>query len=131
MEPTPYVNYWTCVQVKKELNGKPLREAMDDHTLPVCWKGRKPFRSIYDVRKYFKPLGLSFPGGWRSKPKFEILPESYLILSVRQFYYFIQSFTLLLLWAIYWNDIVWINFCSDQRQCLLRNTEWHRDRAAI
>ncbi|KAI5672001.1 hypothetical protein M9H77_12365 [Catharanthus roseus] len=69
--------------VKKELNGKPLREAMDDHTLPVCWKGRKPFRSIYDVRKYFKPLGLSFPGGWRSKPKFEILPESYLILSTR------------------------------------------------
>ncbi|KAJ6305550.1 hypothetical protein OIU78_020985 [Salix suchowensis] len=32
--------------LKKELSGKPLREASDDQTLPLCWKGRKPFRSI-------------------------------------------------------------------------------------
>lgn len=78
---------FTCiyVQVKKELKGKPLREAIDDRTLPICWKGKKPFRSIRDVRKYFKPLGLKFPSGWRSKTIFEILPEDYLIISVREF----------------------------------------------
>lgn len=69
--------------VKKELNGKPVREAIDDHTLPICWKGKKPFRSMRDVRKYFKPLGLKFPSGWRSKTIFEMLPEDYLIISSR------------------------------------------------
>lgn len=67
----------------KELHGKSLREAKDDHTLPLCWKGRKPFKSVYDAGKYFKPLGLSFDNGWRSKTQFEIPPEGYLIISVR------------------------------------------------
>ncbi|KAL3523439.1 hypothetical protein ACH5RR_016273 [Cinchona calisaya] len=67
--------------VRKELHGKPLREVKDDDTLPLCWKGRKPFKSVVDARQYFKPLGLSFDNGWRAKTQFEIPPEAYLIIS--------------------------------------------------
>ncbi|KAK2978062.1 hypothetical protein RJ640_015700 [Escallonia rubra] len=67
--------------VRKDLNGKPLKEAVDDKTLPLCWKGKKPFKSTREVRKYFKPLALSFDNGWKAKPQFEIPPESYLIIS--------------------------------------------------
>nr|GMD53611.1 aspartic proteinase Asp1 [Ipomoea batatas] len=70
--------------VVKELRGKPLREARDDPTLPFCWKGRKPFRSISDVKKYFKPFALSFANGWRSRTLFDISPESYLIISWKE-----------------------------------------------
>ncbi|KAL7605909.1 hypothetical protein Lser_V15G16464 [Lactuca serriola] len=68
--------------ITKELSGKPIREAVDDETLPFCWKGRKPFRSIRDVKKYFKPVALSFSNGWRSKTQFEIPLEGYLLISV-------------------------------------------------
>ncbi|KAI7745134.1 hypothetical protein M8C21_022045, partial [Ambrosia artemisiifolia] len=67
--------------VIKELSGKPVKEAVDDKTLPFCWKGRKPFRSIRDVSKYFKPLALRFSSGWRSKTQFEIPIEGYLLIS--------------------------------------------------
>lgn len=67
--------------VKKEIHGKPLTESREDRTLPVCWKGKKPFTSVSEVRKYFKPLGLSFPNGWRSKTHYDIPPEGYLIVS--------------------------------------------------
>nr|GLL38764.1 Aspartic peptidase [Ipomoea trifida] len=74
-------------EVVKELRGKPLREARDDPTLPFCWKGRKPFRSISDVKKYFKPFALSFANGWRSRTLFDISPESYLIISDKMVIY--------------------------------------------
>ncbi|KAG4392779.1 hypothetical protein GLYMA_04G208200v4 [Glycine max] len=67
--------------LKKESGGKPLKEAHDDQTLPLCWRGRRPFRSIYEVRKYFKPIVLSFTSNGRSKAQFEMLPEAYLIVS--------------------------------------------------
>ncbi|KAH6765499.1 Eukaryotic aspartyl protease family protein [Perilla frutescens var. hirtella] len=67
--------------IHKELSGKSLKEATDDHTLPFCWKGKKPFKSTRDVRKYFKSLAFSFSSGWRSKSQFEIPPEGYLIIS--------------------------------------------------
>ncbi|KAL0833594.1 hypothetical protein Bca101_085483 [Brassica carinata] len=67
--------------LKRELSGKPFKEARDDHTLPLCWQGRRPFMSIEEVKKYFKPLALSFKTGWRSKTLFEIPPEAYLIIS--------------------------------------------------
>ncbi|KAK4351417.1 hypothetical protein RND71_030730 [Anisodus tanguticus] len=69
--------------LKKELNGKPLRETKDDYTLPLCWKGRRPSKTINDVKKYFKHFALSFANGWKSKAHFEIPPESYLTISVR------------------------------------------------
>ncbi|XP_028771297.1 aspartic proteinase Asp1 [Neltuma alba] len=67
--------------LKKELHGKHLYEAPDDQTVPICWHGRRPFRSINEVRKYFKPLALSFTTGRRSRAVFEIPPEAYLIIS--------------------------------------------------
>ncbi|XP_021900374.1 aspartic proteinase Asp1 [Carica papaya] len=69
--------------IKRELTGKPLKEAPDDDTLPLCWKGRKPFKNIREVKKYFKSLSLSFSRGWRSKTHFELHPESYLIISMK------------------------------------------------
>ncbi|KAK2445100.1 hypothetical protein P8452_22831 [Trifolium repens] len=65
----------------KELAGKPIKEAPEDQTLPLCWYGKRPFRSVYEVRKYFKPIALSFPSSGRMKAQFEIPPEAYLIVS--------------------------------------------------
>ncbi|XP_057420105.1 aspartic proteinase Asp1-like [Lotus japonicus] len=67
--------------LKKELAGKPLKEAPDDQTLPLCWHGKRPFRSVYEVRKYFKPMALSFTSSGRTNTQFEIPPEAYLIVS--------------------------------------------------
>ncbi|KAF8411756.1 hypothetical protein HHK36_004314 [Tetracentron sinense] len=67
--------------VRKDLNGKPLREALDDRTLPVCWKGPKPFKSVRDVQKYFKLVVLSFPNS--RKAQLEFPPEAYLIITSR------------------------------------------------
>lgn len=57
-----------------------MNDAIDDSTLPICWKGKKPFKSITDVKDLFKPLVLSF-----TKPKkvqFHLPPEAYLIITV-------------------------------------------------
>lgn len=70
--------------LRKELNGKPLTEDPNDHTLSLCWKSKQPFKSIKDVVKYFKPLALSFSSGRGSKSEFEIPPESYLIISSKR-----------------------------------------------
>ncbi|XP_062173822.1 aspartic proteinase Asp1-like isoform X2 [Alnus glutinosa] len=70
--------------VKRELSGKPLTEELDDKILPICWRGRKPFKSLKDVRKYFKPLALSFINGGKAKIQFELPPEAYLIISTYQ-----------------------------------------------
>ncbi|XP_042509561.1 aspartic proteinase Asp1-like [Macadamia integrifolia] len=66
--------------VKKDLVGKPLKEAPEDNTLPLCWKGGKPFIFIGEAKPYFSSVVLSFGGG-RNKAQFEIPPESYLIIS--------------------------------------------------
>ncbi|XP_042974591.1 aspartyl protease APCB1-like [Carya illinoinensis] len=68
-----------CIEVKKELTG---REALDDKTLPLCWRGRMPFQSLQDVRKYFKPLALSFTNGGKAKIQLELPPDAYLIISI-------------------------------------------------
>ena len=69
--------------VRKELSEKPVREALDDQTLPLCWRGKRPFKSVRDVRKFFKPLALSFAGGGRTKTQYDIPLESYLIISLK------------------------------------------------
>ncbi|GKV33982.1 hypothetical protein SLEP1_g42413 [Rubroshorea leprosula] len=66
--------------MNKELAGKPLKEATDDQTLPLCWKGRRPFKSLRDVRKFFKSISLAFTSNG-AKTQFELPPESYLIIS--------------------------------------------------
>ena len=78
------IPFYFHMQLTKELAGKPIKEAPEDQTLPLCWYGKRPFRSVYEVRKYFKPIALSFLGSGRSKAQFEIPPEAYLIISVSQ-----------------------------------------------
>ncbi|KAJ4953459.1 hypothetical protein NE237_030291 [Protea cynaroides] len=65
--------------LKKDLAGKPLKEEPDDNTLPLCWKGAKPFKSIANVKNYFSSAVLTFTSG--KKAQLEITPESYLIIS--------------------------------------------------
>ncbi|GMY12562.1 aspartic proteinase Asp1-like [Fagus crenata] len=67
--------------VMEELTGSSLSEALDDHTLTLCWKGEKPFKSLQDVKTYFKPFALSFTNGGKAKAKFEMPLEAYLIIS--------------------------------------------------
>ncbi|KAK9755652.1 hypothetical protein RND81_01G041100 [Saponaria officinalis] len=65
--------------IKKNIDAKQLKLAREDKTLPLCWKGTKSFKSINDVRKFFKPLSLRF-----SKAKnamMELPPENYLIVT--------------------------------------------------
>ncbi|OAY60984.1 aspartic proteinase Asp1 isoform X2 [Manihot esculenta] len=66
--------------LKKELSGMPLVETADQ-TLPLCWKGKKPFKSIQDVKKFFKTFTLSFRSNGKTKTKFDFTPEAYLIIS--------------------------------------------------
>ncbi|KAK4276718.1 hypothetical protein QN277_014835 [Acacia crassicarpa] len=62
-----------------DLKGKQLSGATTDHSLPVCWKGTKPFKSLRDVANLFKPLTLSFT---RTKNvQLQLPPSSYLILT--------------------------------------------------
>lgn len=67
-------------QLRNGLKGQPLRDAPEDKTLPMCWKGSKAFKSVADARNFFKPLALSF--GNSKKVQFQIPPEAYLIISV-------------------------------------------------
>ncbi|KAG8378247.1 hypothetical protein BUALT_Bualt08G0117800 [Buddleja alternifolia] len=66
--------------IKRDLNGKQLKDATDDKSLPVCWKGSKPFKSIRDAVSYFKPLVLNFTDA--KNVHFQLRPESYLIVTV-------------------------------------------------
>nr|GEU92513.1 aspartic proteinase Asp1 isoform X1 [Tanacetum cinerariifolium] len=62
-----------------DIKGKKLTNANEDKTLPVCWKGSKPFKSIQDVKNIFEPIMLSFA---KSKNvRFQMDPEAYLIIS--------------------------------------------------
>ena len=53
---------------------------MKGRALPLCWKGKKPFKSVLDVKKEFKSLVLNFANG--KKALMEIPPENYLIVTV-------------------------------------------------
>ncbi|XP_076903539.1 aspartic proteinase Asp1-like [Bidens hawaiensis] len=64
-----------------DIKGKKIYTANDDKSLPLCWKGSKPFKSIQDVKNVFKPITLSFA---KSKyARFQMDPEAYLIISER------------------------------------------------
>ncbi|XP_051124079.1 aspartic proteinase Asp1-like isoform X2 [Andrographis paniculata] len=71
--------YKTVVSlVKGNLNNQ-LKDAAEDKSLPVCWKGAKPFKSVQDAAKYFKPLALTFTKA--KTAQFPLRPESYLIVT--------------------------------------------------
>ncbi|XP_065881168.1 aspartic proteinase Asp1-like isoform X2 [Euphorbia lathyris] len=65
--------------IKKELSGKPLKAAPEEKALSVCWKGTKRFKTVSDVKSYFKPLAMSF---YKQKnAQLQIPPEDYLIVT--------------------------------------------------
>ncbi|KAA0055449.1 aspartic proteinase Asp1 [Cucumis melo var. makuwa] len=65
--------------VRNNLRGKPLEDAPEDKSLPVCWKGPRPFKSLHDVKKYFNPLALRFTK--TKKAQIQLAPEAYLIIT--------------------------------------------------
>ena len=67
-------------QIKRNLNGKQLKDAVEDKSLPVCWKGAKPFKSVLDAANHFKPLALSFTNA--KNAQLHLPPESYLVVTV-------------------------------------------------
>ncbi|KAF7834117.1 aspartic proteinase Asp1-like [Senna tora] len=69
--------------LKKEARRKGIKEAPDDHTVPVCWhNGKRPFKSIREATKYFNPFSLTFRNGnAKLKSHFQIPPQAYLIIS--------------------------------------------------
>ncbi|KAH1255852.1 Aspartic proteinase Asp1 [Glycine max] len=65
--------------IANDLRGKPLSRATGDPSLPICWKGPKPFKSLHDVTSNFKPLLLSFTKSKNSP--LQLPPEAYLIVT--------------------------------------------------
>ncbi|XP_020593341.1 aspartic proteinase Asp1-like [Phalaenopsis equestris] len=57
-----------------------LKEAAEDKALPHCWKGTRPFKSVFDLRKHFRSLNLSFANG-KAPAVLEIPPENYFIVT--------------------------------------------------
>ena len=70
--------YQALVTALKGDLSKTLKE-VSDPSLPLCWKGKKPFKSVLDVKKEFKSLVLNFANG--KKALMEIPPENYLIVT--------------------------------------------------
>ncbi|KAG2615147.1 aspartic proteinase Asp1-like [Panicum virgatum] len=70
--------YQTLVTALKGELSRTLKE-VSDPSLPLCWKGKKPFKTVLDVKKEFKSLVLSFANG--KKALMEIPPENYLIVT--------------------------------------------------
>uniref|UniRef100_A0A5B6ZDA5 Aspartic proteinase Asp1 n=1 Tax=Davidia involucrata TaxID=16924 RepID=A0A5B6ZDA5_DAVIN len=71
----------TLSMIKKNLKGKQLEEAVEDRSLPVCWKGTKPIKSVHDVKSYFNPLVLSFTNA--KNIQLQLPPEAYLVVTER------------------------------------------------
>ncbi|WMV31816.1 hypothetical protein MTR67_025201 [Solanum verrucosum] len=65
--------------IKKNIDPKQLTDAVEDKSLPVCWKGSKPFKFLKDATMYFKPLTLSFTKA--KNIQLQLIPEAYLILT--------------------------------------------------
>nr|XP_028949304.1 aspartic proteinase Asp1-like [Malus domestica] len=65
--------------VRNDLNGKPLKYATEDQSLPICWKGSKPFKSVGDAKNFFKPLALSFTKA--KNVQLQLSPDAYLIVT--------------------------------------------------
>ncbi|XP_062197566.1 aspartic proteinase Asp1-like [Phragmites australis] len=70
--------YQAVVSALKGSLSKSLKQ-VSDPSLPLCWKGQKSFKSVFDVKKDFKSLLLSFASG--KNAVMEIPPENYLIVT--------------------------------------------------
>ncbi|KAF9682639.1 hypothetical protein SADUNF_Sadunf05G0129800 [Salix dunnii] len=65
--------------VRKDLTGKPLKDAPEEKELTVCWKAAKPVKSILDIKSYFKPLTINFIN--EKYVQLQLAPEDYLIIT--------------------------------------------------
>ncbi|GLT49846.1 hypothetical protein SLA2020_233750 [Shorea laevis] len=65
--------------LRNDLIGKQLVQVPfeKDGTLPVCWRGREPFKSLSDVKSYFKTFTLRFT----KDADLQLPPETYLVIS--------------------------------------------------
>ncbi|KAL5709435.1 hypothetical protein ACHQM5_020124 [Ranunculus cassubicifolius] len=70
--------YQSFIPLVRNLVGKQLTP-VEDIALPVCWKGKTPFKSIQDVKAYFAPATLTFS----KTVQLVIPPENYLIITER------------------------------------------------
>jgi hypothetical protein len=70
--------YQAVVSALKGGLSKSLKQ-VSDPSLPLCWKGQKAFKSVFDVKKEFKSLFLNFGSG--KNAVMEIPPENYLIVT--------------------------------------------------
>ncbi|XP_066339438.1 aspartic proteinase Asp1-like isoform X2 [Miscanthus floridulus] len=70
--------YQAVVSALKGGLSKSLKQ-VSDPSLPLCWKGPKAFKSVFDVKKEFKSLFLSFASA--KNAVMEIPPENYLIVT--------------------------------------------------
>ncbi|CAL4995238.1 unnamed protein product [Urochloa decumbens] len=65
VHPTIAFGYDTQLNLKASLSKSSVEEVHDPAlALPLCWKGPRPFKSLDDLKKEFKPqLSLNFGGG--------------------------------------------------------------------
>lgn len=73
--------YQTIINlIGNDLKVSPLKVAKEDKTLPICWKGAKPFKSVLEVKNFFKTITINFTNGRRNTQLY-LAPELYLIVS--------------------------------------------------
>lgn len=104
-------------QLKNDLTKKPLKEAVEDPNLPICWKGAKPFKSLLDVKKFFGSLILNFVNG-RKAAQLEIPPENYLVITV-------SILPLEFVYKSHVSNITTYLFRLEIWQCMLGDTQWY------
>ncbi|XP_047327273.1 aspartic proteinase Asp1-like [Impatiens glandulifera] len=68
----------TLSLITKDLVGKQL-SSVKDSSLPVCWKGVKPFKSVNEVKSHFSPLVLSLVSN--RTIAFVLPPEGYILVN--------------------------------------------------
>ncbi|KAL2630064.1 hypothetical protein R1flu_014750 [Riccia fluitans] len=68
--------------VREGLEGSGLEQDTSDKTLPLCWRGKAPFRTLSEASSYFQPITLNFGTSWLLASKFMIVvPQAYLVLT--------------------------------------------------
>ncbi|XP_078433933.1 aspartic proteinase Asp1-like [Wolffia australiana] len=64
----------------RDVEGRRLNPTAGDGALSLCWRAAaKPFKTLGEARRYFKPLAMAFSQGRRAV--LTIPPENYLILT--------------------------------------------------
>ncbi|KAG6556379.1 hypothetical protein Mapa_002322 [Marchantia paleacea] len=68
--------------VQEGLEGSGLERDTSDKTLPLCWRGKTPFRTVSEASRYFQPVTLNFGTSWFLASRFMIfIPQAYLVIT--------------------------------------------------